>query len=93
MQALTCCDAEFMSTRTTAGQFQGEFKGSMECYMRGFDLAPELTAYCHNTPQNSEHTSGAMERYTLVRFAGHWRKCHRRVKKGERCPSYVHILL
>ena len=59
MQALTCCDAEFMSTRTTAGQFQGEFKGSMECYMRGFDLAPELTAYCHNTPQNSEHTSGA----------------------------------
>ena len=61
MQALTCCDAEFMSTRTTAGQFQGEFKGSMECYMRGFDLAPELTAYCHNTPQNSEHTSGAMD--------------------------------
>ena len=31
--------------------------------MRGFDLAPELTPTCHNTPQNSEHTSGAMERY------------------------------
>ena len=33
----------------------------MERYMRGFDLAPELTPYCHNTPQNSEHTSGAMD--------------------------------
>ena len=25
--------------------------GAMERYMRGFDFAPELTPYCHNTPQ------------------------------------------
>ena len=45
--------------------------------MRGFDLAPELTPDCHNTPQNSEHTSGAMERYTWVRFAAKLTPCHR----------------
>ena len=30
MKALTYCDAEDMSTRTTAGQFKGQFKGAME---------------------------------------------------------------
>ena len=30
MQALTCCDAKFMSTRTAAGQFNGRFNGAME---------------------------------------------------------------
>ena len=40
---------------------QRSVQGGDGRYMRGFDLAPELTPYCHNTPQNSEHTSGAME--------------------------------
>ena len=39
MQTLTYCDATFMSTRTAAGQFKGQFKGAMERYMRGFDSA------------------------------------------------------
>ena len=30
MQALTYCDAIVMSTRTTAGQFKGQFKGAMD---------------------------------------------------------------
>ena len=30
MQALTCCDAKFMSTRTAAGQFKGRFNGAMD---------------------------------------------------------------
>ena len=30
MQTLTYCDATFMSTRTAAGQFKGQFKGAME---------------------------------------------------------------
>ena len=30
MQALTHCNATFMSTRTAAGQFKGQFKGAME---------------------------------------------------------------
>ena len=30
MQALTFCDGKFMSTRTAAGQFKGQFKGAME---------------------------------------------------------------
>ena len=61
MQTLTYCGAKITSTRTAVSQFKGKFNGAMERYMRGFDLAPELTPYCHNTPQNSEHTSGAME--------------------------------
>ena len=28
--ALTCCDAEIKSTRTTAGQFKGQFNGAMD---------------------------------------------------------------
>ena len=28
MQTLTYCDATFMSTRTAAGQFKGQFKGA-----------------------------------------------------------------
>ena len=39
MQALTpTCDAKFMSTRTAAGQFRGQFKGATERYAWGFDL-------------------------------------------------------
>ena len=30
MQTLTYCDATFMSTRTAAGQFKGQFKGVLE---------------------------------------------------------------
>ena len=30
MQALTYCNAKVMSTRATAGQFKGQFKGAME---------------------------------------------------------------
>ena len=30
--ALTFCDAEIKSTRTTAGQFKGQFNGAMERY-------------------------------------------------------------
>ncbi len=30
MQALTYCDAIVMSTRTTVGQFKGQFKGAMD---------------------------------------------------------------
>ena len=38
MQALTHCDANVTSTRTTAGQFKGKFKGAMERYTRGFGM-------------------------------------------------------
>ena len=30
MQALTICDAKFMSTRTADGQFKGQFKGALD---------------------------------------------------------------
>ena len=30
MQALTGCDANVMSTRTTVGQFKGQFNGAMD---------------------------------------------------------------
>jgi flagellar hook-basal body complex protein FliE len=30
MQTLTYCDDKVMSTRTTAGQFKGQFKGAMD---------------------------------------------------------------
>ena len=106
MQTLTRCNATFMSTRTAAGQFKGQFKGAMEemsgkvqnanthplqCqsrehahssrsvqgpqfkgamerYMRGFDFAPELTPYCHNTPQ------------TVSIPVGRWRKLQGKFK-------------
>ena len=45
MQALTHCDANVMSTRTTAGQFKCEFKGAMERYT-WVRFAGKLTA-CH----------------------------------------------
>ena len=38
MQALTHCDANVMSTHTTAGQFKCQFKGAME-HGCGFDSA------------------------------------------------------
>ena len=31
MQTLTHCDVIVMSTRTTVGQFKGQFNGAMEC--------------------------------------------------------------
>jgi multimeric flavodoxin WrbA len=34
MQALTYCDAKFMSTRTAAGQFKCQFKGAMDMKCR-----------------------------------------------------------
>jgi len=39
MQALTFWDAKVTSTCTTAGQFKCQFKGAMDHYMHGFDLA------------------------------------------------------
>ena len=30
IQTFTCCDAENMSTRTTAGQLKGQFKGALD---------------------------------------------------------------
>ena len=47
IQALTHCDANVMSTRTTAGQFKCEFKGAMERYT-WVRFAGKLTA-CHRT--------------------------------------------
>ena len=38
MQTLTRCNATFMSTRTAAGQFKGQFKGAMEEMSRGFKM-------------------------------------------------------
>ena len=45
--ALTCCDAEIKSTRATAGQFKGQFKGAMERYT-WVRFAGKLTP-CHTT--------------------------------------------
>ena len=36
---LTRCDAKVMSTRTTAGQFKGQFKGAMDESSRIFQIA------------------------------------------------------
>ena len=47
IQALTHCDANVMSTRTTAGQFKCEFKGAMERYT-WVRFAAKLTP-CHRT--------------------------------------------
>ena len=48
MQALTYdCGAKIASTRTAAGQFQGEFKGAMERYT-WVRFAAKLTP-CHRT--------------------------------------------
>ena len=45
--ALTNCDAEIKSTRTTDGQFKGQFSGAMEHYT-WVRFAAKLTA-CHRT--------------------------------------------
>ena len=46
MQTLTYCDATFMSTRTAAGQFKGQFKGAMHAMSQkgseGKHSAPQL---------------------------------------------------
>ena len=47
MQALTHCEAIVMSTRTTVGQFKGQFKGAMERYT-WVRFAGKLTT-CHET--------------------------------------------
>ena len=60
MQTRTDWGAKITSTRTAVGQFKGQFNGAMERYMRGFEFAPELTPYCHNTPQTVSITSGAL---------------------------------
>ena len=82
MQALTHCDTNIMSTCTAVGQFKGQFNGAMECYMCGFNLAPELTPDCHNTPSTVSITSGAMERYTWVQCAEKLTPCHNAHSKG-----------
>ena len=43
-------------------------------YMRGFDFAPALTAFCHNTPQTVSIPVGRWN-YTWVRFAGKLTDC------------------
>ena len=45
----------------------------------------------HPLPQNAhsigQYSSGAMERYTWVRFAGNWRKCRRGFKRRALCTG------
>ena len=53
----------------TYGEVSTHTSGAMERYMRGFDFAPALTAFCHNTPQ------------TVSIPVGQWRKC---LDKGRR---------
>ena len=51
-------------------------RGVMERYMRGFDLAPELTPGCHNTPQ------------TVSIPVGRWRKrLGKRFKRQTLCTE------
>ena len=66
-----------MSTRATAGQFKGQFSGAMERYT-GFD-SRESSPPAKETHGNSQHTSGAMERFTWVRFAGKLTPCHTQI--------------
>ena len=51
IQALTHCDANVMSTRTTAGQFKCEFKGAMEEMSQTVQNANTHILRC----QNHEH--------------------------------------
>ena len=50
------------TTALRAARARSSSIGAMERYMRGFDLAPELTPYCHNTHRKTVSiTSVAME--------------------------------
>ena len=66
--ALTCCDAEIKSTRATAGQFKGQFKGAMERYT-WVRFAGKLTT-CQTT-----HIA------MISISVGRWRTCQGRFKK------------
>ena len=79
MQTLTCCDgAEVTSTRTTVGQF----KGAMECYMRGFDLAKtHIVLRRHTLPRHTPRTVSIP--------VGRWMKCHRKFKTQTHLSSGV----
>ena len=46
MRALTYCDAEVMSTRTTAGQFKGQFKGVLDERSRTVQKANKRQTHC-----------------------------------------------
>jgi len=46
MQALTHCNATFMSTRTAAGQFKGQFKGAMDDSSRNVQNANAHLTLC-----------------------------------------------
>ena len=60
MQTLTYCDAKSHEHAHSSWSVKGQFKGAMERYVRGFDLAWELTPRCHDTPQTVS-TRGAIE--------------------------------
>ena len=80
MQTLTRCNATFMSTRTAAGQFKGQFKGAMEEMSRGFKM--QTLTYCDATFMSTRTAvgqfKGALWSLTsLSRLAGRWRPCQR----------------
>ena len=69
MQALTHCNATFMSTRTAAGQFKGQFKGAME-EMSGkvqnantHILRRQNHEHAHSSRSVKGQFKGAMEHY------------------------------
>ena len=70
MKALTYCDAEVMSTRTTAGQFKAQFKGAMdESSGKGSNMQAHISSgvvmdiaaskVCH--PVSGDHDATALQ--------------------------------
>ena len=76
MQALTRCDAEVVSTRTQQSVSSRVSSVGRWNVTHGFD-SRESSRPATDTRGDGQHTSGAMERYTWVRFAGKLTHCHK----------------
>ena len=81
MQALTYCDAKFMSTRTAAGQFKGHFKGAMEEMSRKVQNANSHSLRCQS--REHVHSSWSVQGSVQGGNGGH-------VTEGSKCELSPH---
>ena len=72
MQALTGCDANVMSTRTTVGQFKCQFKGAMEDMSGQVQNANTHILQCQNH-ENHEHAHNSRSVQVPVQWGDGWK--------------------
>ena len=72
MQALTHCDANVMSTRTTVGQFKCQFKGAMEDMSGKVQNANTHSLQCQNHEQahSSRSVQGPVSKGAMEDMSG-----------------------